>query len=113
MSTKSRILFVDDEPNILSSLRRLLRRQRSEWEMTFVNSAADALVELDNAPYDVIVSDMRMPHMSGDHLLAEVLRWHPTMARMILSGYSADESLLRSVGPAHELLCKPCDQETL
>ena len=58
---KQRILFVDDEPNILRGLQRSLRPLRNLWEMTFVEGAFSALECLEKESFDVIVSDMRAP----------------------------------------------------
>ena len=63
--TVKNILFVDDEVNVLNGLRRMLRNRKTEWNMEFVDSGAKALVLLEEKPFDVIVSDMRMPGMSG------------------------------------------------
>ena len=68
----TRILFVDDQQQVLDSLRDALRPQRHEWEMLFASSGADALAELERAPCDVVVSDMRMPGMDGAALLGHV-----------------------------------------
>ena len=65
MNPKPRILFVDDEPMILAGLQRMLRNMRSEWDMAFADSGEQALEMLARSPYDVVVSDMRMPGMSG------------------------------------------------
>lgn len=108
-----RILFVDDEPNVLDGLRRMLRPMRREWETTFCESAQDALETLASGSFDVIVSDMRMPGMDGAALLTEVMRQHPQIVRIVLSGQSSKESTLKSVGVAHQFLAKPCDAETL
>jgi putative nucleotidyltransferase with HDIG domain len=110
---KSRILFVDDEPRVLQGLQRLLRPLRDSWEMTFKGSGAEALAELDSQPYDVIVSDMRMPGINGAELLEQVKQRHPETIRLILSGQSAEETVLASVGPAHQFLAKPCDPDAL
>lgn len=72
-----KILFVDDEPRVLDGLRRMLHARRHEWDMTFVTSGEEALKVLASAPYDVIVSDMRMPGMDGSQLLDEVRRRYP------------------------------------
>jgi HD-like signal output (HDOD) protein len=112
-SVMKRILFVDDEPNVLEGLRRMLRTQRGEWEMTFVESGSAALAELAREPYDVVVSDMRMPGMDGAQLLTEVMRRYPRIVRIILSGHSDQEMILRSVGPTHQYLTKPCDAQEL
>ncbi len=108
-----KILFVDDEPNVLDGLRRMLRPMRREWEVTFAAGGEQALAELAGGAFDIIVSDMRMPGMDGAQLLAEVRRRHPHTVRIILSGHSDQEMILRSVGPAHQYLAKPCDAEAL
>ena len=59
--TKRRILFVDDDPLVLEALRRMLRSMRHEWEMAFAPGGPEALEAMGEAPFDVIVSDMRMP----------------------------------------------------
>jgi HD-like signal output (HDOD) protein len=107
MTTK--VLFVDDEANILSGLRRLLRGQRDEWDMDFVSSGNEALEILRCKSVDVIVTDMRMPSMSGAELLQQVRLVSPQTVRLVLSGQSEQENLLRSIGPAHQYLSKPCD----
>jgi CheY-like chemotaxis protein len=58
MSTKKKILFVDDEPNVLSSLRRSLRREG--WDLLFAKSGDEGLEYLTNNEVDLIVSDMRI-----------------------------------------------------
>ena len=111
--SKKRILFVDDEPRILEGLQRTLRSMRQEWEMHFAGSGQEALEYLSKEPADVIVSDMRMPGMDGAQLLIEVKKRHPQIARIVLSGHSEEEAILKSVRPAHQYLAKPCDAETL
>ena len=107
------VLFVDDESNVLSGLRRLLRGQRSEWDLEFASSGSEALQLMEKRPVDVIVSDMRMPHMNGAELLAKVAKDYPKTVRLILSGQSENEKILRSIGPAHQFLSKPCDPDVL
>lgn len=110
---KRRILFVDDEPNVLSGLRRMLRAMRKEWEMVFVESGPEALRQLAQGPFDVIVSDMRMPGMDGAELLCRVMNQYPEIVRIVLSGHSDKETILRSVRSAQQYLSKPCDAQTL
>ena len=110
---KKRVLFVDDEPKILDGLRRMLRVMRNEWETAFVQSGPEALDALGKNRFDVIVSDMRMPGMDGAELLFEVRKRYPEILRIILSGHSDQELVLKSVRPAHQYLAKPCDAETL
>src|SRR5689334_4246696 len=110
---KKHILFVDDEPNVLEGLRRMLRPQRNEWNMAFVSSGEEALNELKRTPFDVLVSDMRMPKMDGMSLLSQVRAEYPHIVRIVLSGYSEYETALRAVPVANQFLMKPCDAETL
>jgi len=107
------VLFVDDDPMVLQGLQRTLRPMRSEWSMSFADSGAKALELMDRAPFDVVVSDMRMPHMDGADLLNEVMRRHPGTVRLVLSGHSDRSLIMKSVGAAHQYLAKPCDPETL
>lgn len=108
-----RILFVDDEPKVLAGLRRTLHRLRDDWDMRFVGGGEEALAALNEAPYDVIVTDMRMPQMDGAQLLERIQARHPAALRLVLSGHSDQELTLRSVGAAHQYLSKPCDFDQL
>jgi putative nucleotidyltransferase with HDIG domain len=108
-----RILFVDDEADVLQGMRRTLREMRHEWTMEFATSGAAALEELAKTPADVIVSDMRMPGMDGWELLGEVKKLHPQTVRLVLSGHAEASSIMRAVGTAHQYLAKPCESGTL
>jgi len=108
-----RILFVDDEPNLLAGLQRNLRPMRGEWEMEFVTSGDEALKAIVRAPFDAIVTDMRMPGMTGAQLLEQVQQLTPQTIRIILSGQSEKESVFRSITSSHQFLSKPCDPDQL
>ena len=108
-----RILFVDDEADVLQGMRRTLREMRHEWTMEFATSGAAALEELAKTPADVIVSDMRMPGMDGWELLGEVKKLYPQTVRLVLSGHAEARSIMRAVGTAHQYLAKPCESGTL
>jgi YesN/AraC family two-component response regulator len=110
---KKRILFVDDDPNVLQGLRRMFRPLRHEWDMTFIESGQEALALLAHTPCDVVVSDMRMPEMNGVQLLMAVKERYPHIIRIVLSGYAGHELLLPSVKLAHQYLSKPCDAAIL
>ncbi len=110
---KRALLFVDDEPNVILGLKRMLRVMRDKWDVHFAASGAEALQVLTKVHIDVVVSDMRMPEMDGASLLEEVMRCYPHIARIILSGYSDQKMILRSTKVAHRFLVKPCDLETL
>ncbi len=107
------ILFVDDEPAVLDGLRNLLRKQRHRWHMTFAQGGKAALEELEKAPFDVVVSDMRMPGMDGAELLRNVKERYPGTARVVLSGHADQEMVTRALPVAQQYLSKPCDGEQL
>lgn len=110
---KRRILFVDDEADILAGLRNVLRKQRHVWDMVFALGADQALAHLAEEPFDVIVSDMRMPGMDGAALLTRVKHDHPGAIRIVLSGHAEREAVVRAVTVAHQFLSKPCDADVL
>jgi HD-like signal output (HDOD) protein len=106
---RKRLIFVDDEPLVLDGLRRALRGMREEWDMDFAPSAEAAMASLKQQPYDAIITDMRMPVMDGAQLLEEVKDLYPGIVRIVLSGQSSKEAVLRSIVPAHQFLSKPCE----
>jgi HD-like signal output (HDOD) protein len=108
-----RIVFVDDEVNILEGMRRAFHGMRGEWSMEFLSSGDAALASLAIIPADVIVSDMRMPGMDGWQLLAEVKRLYPQTVRLVLSGQADATSVMRAVGTAQRYLAKPCANEAV
>ncbi len=108
-----RVLFVDDEPMVLKSLETLLRPQRRRWEMVFVTSAAAAVKSLQQQPFDVVVSDMRMPGVDGAELLERVAREWPRAGRIVLTGYADEPSIERVSRVAHLRLDKPCASDAL
>lgn len=110
---RPRLLFVDDEPKILQALESVLRRQRARWEMRFAEGGEAALAMIAAEHFDVVVCDMRMPKVSGAVVLGEVKLRHPEATRIVLSGHSEVESVLRTVPVAHQFLSKPCEPELL
>lgn len=107
------VLFVDDDKNVLSGLRRMLRGIRKEWDMDFAPGGAEALDMLEEKEYDLVISDMRMPGMDGAQLLQKVQERSPETVRIILSGHSEPTVVMRSVRTAHQFLSKPCSSEQL
>ncbi|WP_243439331.1 response regulator [Fundidesulfovibrio soli] len=110
---KRNIIFVDDDPQLLKSLSRMLWSYRGRWEMSFVESGAQALEALDRQRFDVVVADMRMPGMDGQQLLSHVRTQYPWILRVILSGDSDRESIMRAVPVSHQFLTKPVTAELL
>lgn len=104
-----RILFVDDEAQVLNILSIAMRSMAREWETHFTDNAENALRLIAEKPFDVVVSDMRMPGLNGAQLLNRIMREHPRTVRIILSGYSDLREAMSCVGIAHQFLHKPCN----
>lgn len=113
MSDKIQILFVDDEPNLLASLKRMMRVKQKEWDMTFENSAIKALKFMEKNDPAVIVSDIRMPEMDGAEFLARAKDTHPMAIRIALSGQVDLNEVIRSIKAVHQYISKPCDAHKL
>lgn len=111
--SKKRILFVDDEPKVLRGIQRMMMTIQHDWELNFAESGDSALELMASEPYEVIVSDMRMPGMTGSELLDEVKNKFPTTVRIALSGQVDNKDFIKSVGPIHQFLSKPCNAITL
>lgn len=107
------ILIVDDEENILTSLRRLLRR--SGYRVLMANGGEAGLELLAVNEVDVILSDQRMPGMMGVEFLRRVKTLHPQTVRMVLSGYTELQSITDAIneGAIYKFLTKPWDDELL
>ncbi len=113
VTSKIKILFVDDEVIMLQGLSRSLRSMRDEWDCEFAGSGKEALSILSEKDFDLVVSDMRMPEMDGAELLTKVKRNYPETMRFVLSGQAEERVFLRSLGSMHQFLAKPCDFEVL
>jgi putative two-component system response regulator len=113
---KRRLLFVDDEPNVLASLARLLRAQSEHWDMQFVDCPRRAWSILEHDPGDVVVTDMRMPGMTGLELLERMQSTPATkdVPVVVLTG-DGDRHLRRVAieAGATDLLNKPVDPDDL
>lgn len=107
------ILCVDDEPQILTSLKRLFKRKR--YEVLLAQDGQEALTILDNHPVDVVISDMRMPNMTGAELFTQTANKWPEAQRILLTGYADIESSMSAInqGKIYRYLLKPWDEQAL
>ncbi|WP_218934216.1 HDOD domain-containing protein [Rosistilla ulvae] len=106
-------MFVDDEPQILRAISRMLDCADVDWDFRTAPSGREAIDALQGACVDILVTDMRMPGMDGAELLDHVRRHHPETSRVILSGQADRDTMYRAVLPMHQFLSKPCDAQTL
>jgi HD-like signal output (HDOD) protein len=104
-----RLLFVDDEQPALDALRHRLARRSRNWLVDAAASGPLAIEQMEQLPYDVVVTDMRMPGMDGAELLGIISDRWPQTIRIVLSGYADLRQTIRLVPFAHQYLSKPCD----
>ena len=106
------LLLVDDDPRILSALYRVLRREG--YELLTAETTAEALRMIDENPIDCVLSDHKMPEMTGLELLEQVAKRHPHAARLLITGWNLeiDASELARLG-VHRVLSKPWDDAEL
>jgi len=107
------LLFVDDEPNILNALRRLFRPHG--YRILTAGSGPDGLAILDSEAVDLVVSDMRMPEMSGAEFLAEVRTRKPDAVRILLTGYADMQSTIAAInaGEIFRYVSKPWEDHDI
>ena len=107
------ILCVDDEPNILSALRRLFRSEGFQVRTAVGGAAGLALLEAE--PVDLVISDMRMPEMDGTEFLQKVRERAPDTVRLLLTGYSDVTSIIGAInrGEIYRYITKPWDDHDI
>jgi len=110
---KTRIIFVDDDPMLLASTRRQLRRKIPDCEMLFFQKATEALESIEEIPANVVLSDLRMPEMDGAEFLARVAEIRPESIRLAWTGQSEVAQLERVFKIAHQVFSKPCPTQSL
>jgi HD-like signal output (HDOD) protein/ActR/RegA family two-component response regulator len=108
-----RLLFVDDEPQILQGLRAGLYRRRKDWDMHFAESGAEAIALMRESHFDVLVTDLRMPGVDGATLVARTRIDSPSTIRVVLSGYADEGQSQDLLSLAHRYLNKPCEPTQL
>ena len=107
VESRATLLFVDDEPNILSALQRLFRPQG--YRIFTATGGSEGLAILAREKVDLVVSDMRMPQMDGAAFLEQVAARWPTTVRILLTGYADLQSTVTAInkGGIHRYLSKP------
>jgi len=110
---RKRICFVglEGDPNSPESLKQAMTS--SAWDSTFVSDGATALAAMTAAPFDVVVSAMDMPGMSGAELLQQVGKLQPGALRFVLGDVADREQILNCIGGTHQFIPLPCTSQTL
>jgi YesN/AraC family two-component response regulator len=112
---KPRILFVDDDEFVIKGLEILLFKQRGTWDMHFVSSGKQALDLFHDNPFDLVVSDVRMPGLDGIQLVKRLKEEAPNTICILLSGDIEEHPLMSLIedGIVHSLISKPCSYQAL
>ena len=107
------ILCVDDEPGVLNALRRLLRKEG--YKILMANGGNEGLALMDKQKVHIVISDQRMPEMTGTEFLQEVKSRFPQAVRVILSGYAEIHAIVDAINKAevYRFLPKPWDDDEL
>lgn len=113
LAEPARLLFVDDEPSILSALKRVFRGQG--YAIRTATSAAEGLSLLEQEPADLVLSDMRMPEMDGAEFLERVFSRWPDTKRVLLTGYADAGATVAAInrGKIWRYIAKPWNDEDL
>lgn len=113
MKEKKTLLFVDDEPNILSALKRVFFDD--DFEILTATSGKEALKMMEGQPVQLVISDQRMPEMSGTELLAKIREKNPEIMRVILTGFADMDAAVEAInsGQIYQFIFKPWNDEEL
>ncbi len=108
-----KILFVDNDENVLAGLKRLLNPLRKKWQLFFATTGEEALKILGEENIDVVITDLLFPNYDGVHFLDLISKKFPDTIRIILSGYSDEKTIFKIVKTAHQFINKPVSREEL
>jgi len=107
------ILFVDDEPLVLESIKKLGELFDSDWHFHFCSNGQECLNFLQETAVDIAVVDMEMPDYDGMRLLGHIRELYPAMTRIAMSGFGTYESAMQAANSAHQFMHKPIESERL
>jgi response regulator RpfG family c-di-GMP phosphodiesterase len=110
--TKHTLLVVDDEPDVCDSVHDLLRR---EFRVLKARSAAEGYKLMESNEVHIIMTDQRMPQVTGVEMLSKIRQGHPTAVRMLFTGYADLDSIIQAINQGHifQFLKKPWKPEEL
>lgn len=109
---KIKILYIDDEVNNLNAFKASFRR---DFDITLCESPLDARALMDQKEFDIIVTDQRMPEMTGTEFLSSILEEFPDPMRILLTGFSDIEAVIDAInkGQVYRYVTKPWHEEEL
>lgn len=107
------LLLIDEDPLILKSLKRSLRKLPSHWKLYYTDNADKALDLLATVPIDIMIGEVRLAGNNGHMLLEAARQIRPQAARIVLTGYTDPNAIFQYIGLAHQLLAKPWDDRVL
>ena len=110
---KKRILFVDDDVDVLAGINRTFRAKSDKWDLEFVTSPLQARDMIMDGSFDAVVSDHRMPELSGDHLLKSIQLEAPNVIPFMLTGFATPELEREMKAQGVTMLTKPCNGSQL
>jgi DNA-binding NtrC family response regulator len=110
--SRQRLLLVDDEQDILDFLERALRRR---YQVTRCSDPLAALAELRQGHFDVVITDQKMPALTGLELIEEIARSSPGTVRVLISGFTDAPEIARALAGRriHNFVLKPIDSARL
>ena len=112
MNNQPKLLIVDDEPDMLDFLERVLRRR---FVVSRATSAEEALALLEAGDFEVLITDQKMPRVSGLDLLERIGRRYPRLVRVLISGFAGVPEIQRAVEQCriHNYIVKPVDSQSV
>jgi len=110
--SRIKILYIDDEENNLNSFKAAFRR---EYDVTTAISGIEAIEILKNQSFEIIITDQRMPGMTGVEFLSSIIDEHPEPIRMLLTGYADIQAVIDAInkGKIYQYITKPCDEQQM
>jgi putative nucleotidyltransferase with HDIG domain len=111
--TAPKILFVDEDLEILEGFKRVLFKMRKEWEMEFASSGEEALRIMEKQSFNAVVSNIGLSVISGMELFEIIREKNPGAARIFISGNTEMKQAVEALGTAHQFLTKPVDPQAL
>ncbi len=110
---KKHILFVEDNPVLLSAYPMMLGSEAQRWEISLAPDGEAALEMMAQAPFDVLVSDLGLPGIGGIELIRLARERYPGCCRIVVSGLTDQEEVSRALNATHQFLAKPVEVKTL